>query len=108
MAGTFTIKALGDGQLAGTKGTLYTVPGATQAIIKSITLVNTSASPVTVNIYLKPGATSRRITPKDLSIPAGALVEIVSGYTLGAGDLVEGDASAATTVDYTINGVEES
>lgn len=108
MAGTFTIKSLGDGQLAATKGTLYTVPASTRTIIKSITLVNTSASAVTVNIYLKPGATSRRIMPKDLSIAAGALVEINAGYTLEAGDLIEGDASVATTVDYTINGVEES
>lgn len=108
MAGTFTIKSLGDGQLAATKGTLYTVPTLTQAIIKSITLVNTSASAVTVNLYLKPGATSRRVAPKDLSIPAGALVELTAGYTLGAGNLIEGDASAATIVDYTINGVEEN
>ena len=35
MAGTFSIKALGEGQLAASKGTIYTVPGATQAIIKT-------------------------------------------------------------------------
>lgn len=108
MAGTFTIKALGEGQLAATKGTLYTVPGSTNTIIKTITLVNTSASSVTVNLYLKTGATSRRIIPKDMNLDAGQLAETDQEYTLEAADLIEADASSATAVDYTINGIEET
>lgn len=108
MAGTFTIKALADGQLPATKGTLYTVPASTNTIIKTITLVNTSGSAVTVNLYLNLSGTSRRIIPMDLSLGAGELLETDADYTLEAGDLIEGDASSATTVDYTINGVEET
>jgi hypothetical protein len=35
-------------------------------------------------------------------------LETDAEYTLEAGDLIEGDASAATVVDFTINGVEET
>ena len=108
MAGTFTIKALGEGQLAATKGTIYTTPGSTQTIVKTITLVNTTAGALAINLYIKSGATSRRITPKDMSLGAGELLESDRDYTLEAGDLIEGDAASATSVDYTVNGVEET
>lgn len=104
----FTIQALADGQLAAAKATLYTVPASTQTIVKSITLVNTDAAARTVNIYVKPGATSRRILPKDLSIPAGGSYVHDAVITLEAGDVIEGDASAATVVDYIINGTENA
>ena len=108
MAGTFSIKALGEGQLAASKGTIYTAPGATQVIIKTITLVNETAGALTCNLYLNAGSTSRRIIPKDLSLGAGESLETDTDYTLEASDLVEGDASSATSIDYTINGIEES
>ena len=98
------LKALANGQLAVAKGTLYTVPGATTAAAK-VVLVNTDAAARTVNIYVNPGGTSRRISPKDLSLGAGEqwVSEVV---TLEAADLIEGDASAATVVDYSIHGFE--
>lgn len=103
-----TIQALADGQLAGAKGTLYTVPASTQTIVKSITLVNTDVAARTVNLYVKPGATSRRIISKDLSIPAGGSYVHDALITLEAGDLIEGDASTANVVDFVINGAENA
>lgn len=108
MAKTFTITALADGQLAAAKATLYTCPGATQTIIKTITYVNTDGSARDVNLYLKPGATSRRIIPIDMELGAGYSLIFDDELTLEAGDLIEGDASLANVVDYTINGIEES
>ncbi len=109
MPTTVAIKALADGQLANTKSTLYTTPASTQAIVRSITLVNTDTSTRTVNLYLKrDGSNSRRIIPKDMSMDAGFMAVYDTTFTLEAGDLVEGDASAATVVDFTINGVENS
>ncbi len=108
MAGTFSIKALGDGQLAAAKGTLYTVPALTQTIIKSVTFVNTTAGALTVNLYTNTTGTSRQIIPVDLSLGAGESMETSVDYTLEAGDLLEGDASSATSVDYTISGIEET
>jgi len=104
----FSIKALGEGQLANTKGTLYTTPALTQAIIKTITLVNTGAAAQAVNLYAKSGATSRRIIPKDMNLGAGYMLVFDDELTLEAADLIEGDAANATEVDFTINGVEET
>ena len=101
-----TLKDLGNGQLAAAKATLYTVPAATQAAAK-VTLVNTDSSTRTVNLYVNKTGTSRRICPKDLSLVAGS--EFTSKVqTLETGDLIEGDASAATIVDYVVNGFEVS
>ena len=105
---TVAIKALADGQLSGSKATLYTTPASTKTIIKSITLVNTDASARTINIYVKRTGTSRRISPKDLSLAAGAYTAYSEVITLEAADLVEGDASVTAVVDYTISGVEET
>lgn len=104
-----SIKDLGTGQLASSKGTLYTTPASTQAIVISITLVNTDTSARTVNLYVqKDGTNSRRIIPKDLSLAIGAQFEYTGRITLEAADLIEGDASAASVVDYQINGVQEA
>lgn len=100
------IKQLGDGQLPATKQTLYTVPALQQAIVRSITLVNVTAGAITVNLY----AAGRRIIEKDLSLAAagavGSMKLVDWVITLGAGDLIEGDGSAATSIDYVISGVE--
>lgn len=108
MTGTFTTKQLAQGQLANAKGTIYTTPALTSTIVKSITLVNTDSSARTVNLYVNSAGTSRRIIPKDLSLNIGALYEYDIVLTLEAGDLIEGDASAATVVDFIISGVEET
>jgi len=74
-----SIKALADGQLAAAKGTLYTTPGSTTAIVKTITLVNTDSSARTVNLYLqRDGSNSRRIIPEDLSLEADGGSVVVS------------------------------
>lgn len=106
---TVAIKSLGDGQLANSEGSLYLTPASTQAIIKTITLVNTDSSARTVNLYVKvSGGTSRRIIPVDLSLAIGANFVYDNEITLEAGDDLRGDASAATQVDYTINGIENT
>lgn len=93
-----------NGQLAVAKGTIHTMtnPGTVR-----VTVVNTDVAARTVNLYTNKTGTSRRICPKDLSLGVGE--EFTSkAQTLLAGDLVEGDASAATVVDYTVNGFEAS
>lgn len=105
------IKAQGDGQLPGSKGTLYTVPASTQAIVRTITLVNTSSAEVKVNLYLRlDGTNSRRILPKDMRLRAtqkGGMAVLDDVFTLEAGDLIQGDAADASAVDYVLNGTEE-
>uniref|UniRef100_A0A6H2A1Q0 Uncharacterized protein n=1 Tax=viral metagenome TaxID=1070528 RepID=A0A6H2A1Q0_9ZZZZ len=106
---TVKIKSLSDGQLAATKGTLYTAPAATQTIIKSITLVNTNTTAETVNLYFTAsGGTSRRIIPKNTSLPAGALLVMDNEVTLEAADIIEGDSTTTSVTDFVISGVENS
>lgn len=107
---TMTIKSLADGQLAAAKATLYTVPASTETIIKTITLVNTDdASARDVNLYVKKsGGTSRRIIPKNCELGIHYMLVFDDETTLGAADIIEGDASAANVVDYVVNGVEKS
>ena len=104
--------SLADGQLPNTKTTLYTVPGSTIAHITHVVLVNTSGGAITVNIYVKrSGSTSRRIIDKDKSIAAGASYWVPispSALRLSAADVIEGDASSATSVDYVILGGQEA
>ena len=77
--------------------------------MKYVGLVNTDVVARTVNLYLKrSGGTSRRIMPKDMSMNAGDSYEKNSTISLSIGDLLEGDASAATIVDYTITGIERT
>jgi hypothetical protein len=101
----FIPKNLAEGQLPATKTTLYTVPALKTAIIQSICLVNVAGATRTVNIYYKKG-TSRRIIPQNLTLIAGAKVDDNTQITLDAGDQIEGDCSAATSVDFVISGVE--
>lgn len=105
---TLTIKQLANGQLPSSKGTLYTTPAATQTVVNAIILVNTDTVARTVNLYVK-HTTSRRVIPLSAVLAAGAAGYLQSDrLTLGAGDLIEGDASVATIVDYVISGWESA
>lgn len=107
---SIAIKSLADGQLASSIGDLYEAPASTQAIIKRITLVNTSDDTAkTVNLYfLASGGTARRIIPKDYSLAAKALLIMEDEVTLEAADKIQGDAASATMIDFVISGVENS
>ena len=106
---TMSVKSLADGQLAAAKATLYTVPALTTAIIKTISYVNTDIAARTVNLYIKTSVgTSRRIIPNNMTLGVGYMMVYDDEITLEAADEIEGDADAATVVDFTINGVEKS
>ena len=105
---SLTIKNLGEGQLPDAKGTLYTVPAATQAIVREILCTNETAGDLTMNLYANFSGTSRRLTPVSVPIPASGQYKWRGVLTLETGDLVEGDASVATDVDYIISGAENA
>jgi hypothetical protein len=103
-----TIKNLANGQLPNSKGTLYTVPASTQAVIKSITLYNTNTTAETVALYiLKSAGTSRQISTGSLVASGGFMIDDTE-YTLGAGDIIQGNTTTASKVDFVISGIEES
>ncbi len=105
------IKSLADGQLASSKGEIYPCPAATQTILRSIILVNTHSSALTINLYRKVSSgSSRHIIPKDTSLAANAKMEAIDKPVyLEAGDIIEGDdGGTGSKVDYVISGVENS
>lgn len=105
----FTPKPLANGQLPSSQGALYTV-AAVRAGASLFRLVNTSASAVTVNLYFKrSGGTARRILPKDYSLAAGAMLDVLDAtqaLPMLNGDAIEGQASTGAVVDYVILGGE--
>ena len=101
------IKSLADGQLATSKGTLYTAPTSKQAIVTGGRFNNTTTSTVTVKIYFKKsGGTSRRIDR--FEIPPEGKGILNDEITLEAADILEGEADVGTAIDYKISGVENS
>lgn len=100
-----TPKQLANGQLPAAKGTLYTVPGSTSAIVREIRLVPTGSNR-TGNLYINGGAGSRRIDAKDFTLTVGEVRVWKGVLTLDAADIIEGDATAATEVDFVISGAE--
>jgi hypothetical protein len=111
------IKSLYKNQLGNAEVDLYGPGSGKAAIVKNIRLVNTGSSAVTVNLFVKRAALASapgggyRIIPKDMSLAPGAAfiedsevtLEYVSSSLI---DLVRGYASAATTVDCVISGIE--
>lgn len=66
-----TATQLADGQVTDGEADLY-ASGADGTVVLGITMVNTHAAAVTVNLYLKPSSgTSRRILSKDMSLNIG-------------------------------------
>lgn len=98
-------KHLADGVLSMSVTPLYTVPGGSTAMLRSLLIVNKTAGAVTVNLFANFGTGNRQLSPKDLLLPPGAKYEDLSQVTLEAGDELLGIASAVTAVDYIISGV---
>jgi len=65
------IAQLADGQLADSKGDIYTSVAA-GTVVASITLVNTNSTSEAVNLYLLPaGGTARHLIPNNMTLAAG-------------------------------------
>jgi len=65
-----TVTLIADGQLPSTEDALYTA--ADNVVIADIILVNTSASEVTIDLFIQQsGGTSRRVIPKTMALTSG-------------------------------------
>jgi len=100
------IADLGDGALPATLTTLATVRTGASVFVEAITLTNTGEGNRTCNIYLNRSGTRRRISPKDLIVRSGCMVTLNDGYSLLSGDTIDGQADLASSIDYSIHGVE--
>jgi hypothetical protein len=107
---TVTPKALVEGiLLTGTAATLYTTPGATTAVIRSITLCNTDSVARTVTLYLIASGGSLgglNTVLSAFSMAAGETVILDSLFVMMTGDFIQGLASVTNVVSIRVDGSE--
>ncbi len=101
-----TAKILAAGQLASSKGTLYTCPASTNTLLGKLVLHNTGGAVETFTVYTKLSGGTSRVNGGG-EIPAGGFATVdFERCAITASDLVEGFTTTATTVDYTLYGNE--
>lgn len=105
---TDTYKKLYQGQLGTSASAIYTVPGATEAIISSIVIVNCdNVSTHTVDLFTDGSAEANRILPTT-TLEAGERITLNERMTLAAASTINGKADAGSEVTVTIFGLEIS
>lgn len=107
-----TYKVLYQGQLSTASGAVYTVPSGTQAIVKTMRVVNTNTAAATVSMWHLPSGTSTTsnstaILPST-SIDAGGFAEFEGTMTMETGSKIAALAGTATSITLTIYGLEIS
>lgn len=90
---------------------LYTVPNATQDVLKGVDLVNTTAGAVTVSVCIvpsggAPGAANALFF--NLSIPANGNQHWSGTQVMNAGDSIYMQGSVANAVTLTASGLEST
>lgn len=103
MADTYGV--LSQTQLPNAAAAQYTVPGATQAIVGSIVLVNTDASPRTVSLFVNGSGAANKILDS-VSIPANTRYVLNDVMTLAATNTIQGVADVAAKVTMTVFGLQ--
>jgi len=101
---TTTAKRLVPGSvLTGSAATYYTAPASTRAVIKSASIVNTTAGAIAATVYIVPAAgtaAAANTLISGLNVAAGATYscpELIN-HTLGPGDFIQAMGSGLTLV----------
>ena len=100
-----TFKVLAQGQVAAAAGAIYTTPGATQAIIKQMIFLNVTGGSLNLTVFVNGTAAANQIFGPGL-LGAGESVVFDGTLPLNAAESVRALAGAATSITYTILGME--
>jgi len=119
MANTFKVATFAaEPNSAGTAYTMYTVAGSTTTVVLGLILTNIHSSAVTVEVELISDTANRNgannvangtaFLVKDVSIPAGSSLELLSGgkVVLEATDEIKIDCSVADKLSGTLSIME--
>jgi hypothetical protein len=97
---TTTYKTLGQlDPLAATLTDLYTVPGATSAIVEGITIANRSGAATSFRLAVSVGGgaiANKDYVAYDVPIPGNTVVNLNGVITMAAGDKLRAYATLAT------------
>lgn len=95
-----TYKVLGQiNPTANTLTTIYTVPGATQTVVSSITICNQANTAATFSLAVRPAGASISVEHYinfQTSLPANDTVALTLGLTLGNTDVLSANVSTST------------
>ena len=98
---------------AGTPLTLYTVPSSTTTVVIGLTLCNIHTTTVTADVQLVSDTSDTETNEtvlliKDVSIPAGASLELLTGgkVVVQATDIIKIDCSVTAKIDATLSILE--
>jgi hypothetical protein len=105
-------KVLGQSAPANTSNAnLYTVPSATEAVISTISITNTTALGAIGRIFVRPdaaaAATSNAIV-YDMTFPANSVIALTLGITLNAADVITVQTGTANALTFQAFGSEIS
>lgn len=98
-------KTLAQGVLPAATATMYTVPGATQTIVRNLTLSNYSGVSANVSLY-RNGSTAPFLADGVITVPAGGHAEWDGSRALETGATIRGGAIPPGTVSFTLDGDE--
>lgn len=90
--------------------TVYTCPSATQTTVIGLSVANTSASPITSDVYITSGGSDFYLI-KSAVVPVGGSLVVVGGdqkVVLEAADALKAVTSAATSADVVASVLEIS
>ena len=95
---------------SGTPDTLYSVPSSTTTIVLGLMLCNVHTSQVTASVTVTDNESTDVISHllKDVPIPAGSSIEVMSGnkLVLEATDIIKVDCSVADKISATMSIME--
>ena len=87
-------------------GTLYTVPGATSVVVRSIHVCNTTSSAATLSLAINgTAATAANCWLDELSIPANGSYDWSGFLALATTDTIQGLQGTSGALTVTISGV---
>lgn len=103
---TDTAKRLaGPAALSATAATIYTVPGSTTAILRSIHVANTTGTVARFTLSIGTDAAGKRLW-SNVAIPAYDALDWSGFQVMAATEIVQAFSDTASALTITISGVE--
>jgi hypothetical protein len=89
---------LGQAAITTAVATLYTVPTSTRALLKELSIANTTGAPINVRVFLVPSAGSAGTGNAflyDVSVPGNNSLQYNGVQVMNAGDTIQVQAASA-------------
>lgn len=97
-------RIIGPMLLTNSSVTLYTVPAATQAIVRSIHIANTSGTAATARLSIGADAAGTRWLP-DYSVPANGTYDWSGFLPVAAAETIRGQSGTTNVLAITVSAI---